>query len=926
MRSVVFKIYVFIAFIYLNVGFIYSENYNFRGITKSDGLSDLLVNVIYKDSLGYVWLGTGKGLDRFDGVRIKHYPFKHNLDEQRIRINTICETSGSQIWAGNAYGLWKLDKVSGSLIPVFHQMINNFVNALFYDGVKYLYIGTNKGLYISDTETINQILIDDDAFSSSNDIRGITQGDDGLVWLIVAGGLIRFNPETQEIKEYNYLDKTGKTASFRNITHLKDALYIGTFDKGIIHFDIPTGKFSDFLDLGSSIISSISTDGDDVIYVSTDGNGVFFISHSENKILESFRHHPNEPESIRSNSIYSLLVDNLKRIWIGFYQDGFDYSYYQSGLFQTYKFPPYFDSANLTVRSFVINGNQKLVGTRDGLYFIDEGRREVRKFDRSTLQSDLILSLTLYDNEYYIGTYDAGLYVLDPKTIVVNRIKNGSEFLGDGHIFCFQTDKNNNLWIGTSKGVVIHNPSIGRAKILTSSNSQLPEGNVYEIFFDSTGKGWICCENGMALVDPASGDIRTNVFPESFFHKEKIRTIYEDHRQKLYFFSEKGSLFESDLNMKSFSETDWAALKHVNMFMSIIEDKDNCLWLASDGGLIRLCNENYEIYNYIDGIPTPIFTNNSIYKDKDDTLWFGNSKGLLHIHPDKVNEKRNYRSRILLADVLVNGKPLAPIELERIAKGEKIKLSPRQNALALKFTTLSYSNPQFIAYEYKLGGVGDGWTPLNIGNELSLYNLRPGRHRISVRFPGDEDSVVSFDAQVKSTNPYFYFIFVLLISFSAVVIFYLSLDKKRQIKNGQLLENPTETISIKEDEKYKMSRMDDTQCEILLQRLNRYMDSEKPYVNPGLRIGDLADALDISSHTLSYLFSQHLDVSYYDYVNEFRIAEFKRIIVEHEDSFKYTLDTLANMSGFSSRTSFFRSFKKRTGLTPNEYIKNLTRK
>ena len=102
------------------------------------------------------------------------------------------------------------------------------------------------------------------------------------------------------------------------------------------------------------------------------------------------------------------------------------------------------------------------------------------------------------------------------------------------------------------------------------------------------------------------------------------------------------------------------------------------------------------------------------------------------------------------------------------------------------------------------------------------------------------------------------------------------------------------------------------------------MVDEKPYMNSELRIGDLANALDVSSHSISYLLNQHYDISYYDFINEYRVDEFKRMITEM-DSSKYTLSALADMCGFSSRASFFRSFKKNMGITPNEYIKSLKR-
>ena len=59
---------------------VYPRSYSFRGLSLTEGLSDLVVNAIYKDSLGYVWIGTGNSLERFDGIHIKHYLLMRKWD------------------------------------------------------------------------------------------------------------------------------------------------------------------------------------------------------------------------------------------------------------------------------------------------------------------------------------------------------------------------------------------------------------------------------------------------------------------------------------------------------------------------------------------------------------------------------------------------------------------------------------------------------------------------------------------------------------------------------------------------------------------------------------------------------------------------------------------------------------------------------
>lgn len=116
--------------------------------------------------------------------------------------------------------------------------------------------------------------------------------------------------------------------------------------------------------------------------------------------------------------------------------------------------------------------------------------------------------------------------------------------------------------------------------------------------------------------------------------------------------------------------------------------------------------------------------------------------------------------------------------------------------------------------------------------------------------------------------------------------------------------------------------MSEADCRQLAQQLENLMRQEKLYINPKLKIADLAEHLHTPSYKLSYLFSQYLNQTFYDYVNDFRILEFKRLVSKGEYKL-YSLNALMEKCGFTSRSSFFRHFKKHEGMTPNEYISSL---
>lgn len=141
-------------------------------------------------------------------------------------------------------------------------------------------------------------------------------------------------------------------------------------------------------------------------------------------------------------------------------------------------------------------------------------------------------------------------------------------------------------------------------------------------------------------------------------------------------------------------------------------------------------------------------------------------------------------------------------------------------------------------------------------------------------------------------------------------------------QTGEHPEVISEQQSSTVEEKYKTNRLTEEECKELHKKLVAYVEKEKPYINPDLKMGDMASALNTSSHSLSYLLNQYLNQSYYDFINEYRVTQFKKMVADSQYS-RYTLTALAELCGFSSRASFFRSFKKSTGVTPNEYIRSI---
>lgn len=102
------------------------------------------------------------------------------------------------------------------------------------------------------------------------------------------------------------------------------------------------------------------------------------------------------------------------------------------------------------------------------------------------------------------------------------------------------------------------------------------------------------------------------------------------------------------------------------------------------------------------------------------------------------------------------------------------------------------------------------------------------------------------------------------------------------------------------------------------QRLRQYLASQKPYLNPELRLSELADALGLKSYQLTEIINRGEGKNFYELVNSFRVEEFKRRAADPAHS-HLSLLGLAMDSGFNSKSVFNETFRKMTGQTPSEY-------
>lgn len=128
--------------------------------------------------------------------------------------------------------------------------------------------------------------------------------------------------------------------------------------------------------------------------------------------------------------------------------------------------------------------------------------------------------------------------------------------------------------------------------------------------------------------------------------------------------------------------------------------------------------------------------------------------------------------------------------------------------------------------------------------------------------------------------------------------------------------NPAK-IEKSDEAKYEKTGLTEQKVQERLAGLMDLMEKERPYLNPDLTLNDLAKLVDTSPRQLSQIINQGLGKKFYEFVNEFRVEESKKLLEEGE----LKMLGVAYDSGFKSKSTFNEAFKRFAGLTPSEYLK-----
>lgn len=124
-----------------------------------------------------------------------------------------------------------------------------------------------------------------------------------------------------------------------------------------------------------------------------------------------------------------------------------------------------------------------------------------------------------------------------------------------------------------------------------------------------------------------------------------------------------------------------------------------------------------------------------------------------------------------------------------------------------------------------------------------------------------------------------------------------------------------ENVSVLQQEKYQRSSLDQELAEKLWKSTLTFMEKETPFLNNNLSLSSLAELLNMPPHYLSQVINQIAKQNFFDFVNSYRVQFAKELLLETND----TVLKIAMDSGFNSKTTFYKAFKKDSSMSPSEF-------
>lgn len=827
----------------------YAQTIRFNTLTIKDGLSQSVINCVGQDPLGYIWVGTQEGLNRYDGINFKIH--KHIVNNPNSLSSSYIQSFVSDTISGKMYigtqnggvNVYDLKHDTYESPQVLSQLSTSTVSDLKLNNNK-LYIGTSKtGLYVWDINTDKVEIYNGSNGFPATKISTLSIIDNNL-WIGTEGqGAIIYDMETGD---YTHLQASHQKQTLLNnnvsaaVEFAPNKILLGT-QSGLNLIDLSLGlpEFSEFStqnkDFEINSVEDILKENDTTFWIATDGNGVYRLSIENNQnVFTNFKSSDRNDHSIPHNIVNAIFKDATGSIWIGT-QDGLAYfdPVKQGFHAYAYEFGSSQSLLDKTVWAIRPMGRTILVGTRQGVTGIDRTTNQYYQYPFKSSN----LNQPNNNSVYYINIDDygkvwvatsSGPYILhidseDPTKFGYEKIsyRLTPDEWDDDHCYHIEFDDKDYAWVSCKEGLArIHvlDYTFSHYQHDPHNPNSVTSSEIRSAFIDSRGNHWLGSDGGgISKFNPIAIDGVTVLKFEHYLNNPNdanslsnntVLSLFEEPEGTLWIATYGGGLNKFDIDSEKFDVlTEEDGLANNAIYGITGSEQDNTIWISTNFGLSSYNHKTKTFENFTenDGLLSNEFNTGAYFHAEDGELFFGGINGFNSFYPQDI-KPNTIAPEVVITDILIYNRPIEQEvnDIGAISFLNELELSHEQNNLTFKFAALHYTFPQGNKYKVLMEGVDTEPILINDLQQINYSNLSPGIYTFKV-WASNSDGVWSKEPKsltINISSPYWstWWFITMCVGILGLIIYLFYLYRIRSMKSQKerlafLVEKRTKTIT-----------------------------------------------------------------------------------------------------------------------------------
>ncbi|OJV16196.1 MAG: hybrid sensor histidine kinase/response regulator [Dyadobacter sp. 50-39] len=786
----------------------------FRNYQVSDGLSGNAVGEMVQDKKGFMWFASRNGLNRFDGHNFKVFQSVAG-DSLSIGSNSIFalyEDASEKLWVGTHKGVYRYDPVADRF-EAFRLIPAGEVLEIRGDRSGNIWIISDLQLYRYHVRTGRAARID----LGGGQPVSLHISASGVVWVACNNGVVRhYDQQTGRFESFNVGELSGIRDIYGSTTvHTvgDSALLIGTMKK-VLLLNFARKQVRNLTAAGlpgeDIQVHTIFQKSDREFWLGTE-SGLYILDlvsgRSQHIVREQFNRY-----SITDNIVNSILRDREGGIWITTQFGGINYYSTQFNNFRKFFPKPGNSISGSIVHEITGDRNGYLwVGTEDaGLNRMDTRTGHFKAFlpdgRPGSISYRNLHGMVADGNELWVGTYEHGLDVIDLRTERVIRHYNASSdprSLSSNFIVTMYKTRGGDILAGTWIGLCKYNRATDDFTRLPFFNSQ-----VQSIHEDAEGTLWVASYGrGVSYFNPKTGKkgyLRYSADRPAGLVDNYVNSIYQSIDKSIWLCTEHGLSRYNPGNgqFRNYRKTDGLP---DNQVFRLLEDEAGNFWITTSRGLARLDGRTDRFTNFHmgNGLPTDQFNYNSSFKDSDGTLYFGTVAGMVGFKPAALL-RNAFVPPVYITRLQVNNRDVdirqqdAPLK-QSVVYASDLTLPYHSSSLSFDVAVLSYVIPEQNSYQYQMQGLSHEWVPIHgDSRRIHFAKLPPGDYTLKIRGANNDGIWNNRETRLRITilPPFWatgwaYLFYVVLVVSIIVVIFryyFLALHEKnrRQIETIEM--------------------------------------------------------------------------------------------------------------------------------------------